>query len=433
MSVKNLYQKFKGNRALKSVSVFTTINFFSKGISFLLLFIYTQPRFISPEENGLLSLFSSSLLFLMPILSFGILQSASTDIFKMKKQEFSDYFTSAMILPVSVFIISAITFFLLKDFFKVHYQFPYSFSLLIPLVTFLVYINDLFVGLLRDKSELRKYAAAGITKVVLEFGLSVVLVVFFAMRWEGRITGIIVSYVLLGLYAFWYFYKNGYLSGKIQAKYIKEELIFAVPVIAMSVAIFALNTADKFILAKLSKSNEEVGIYGVACSLGSIIIIFSSAYLTYLLPKLYKMLASPDINYAAIKKNFIKYVILMVCVMGLVIVVVPFIYKYLINYRYSKALNYFYLMTIGYFFWSINTFFYAFLLYHKQKRKILFLSLLIIPIAIGSIYYFTNLWGARGAAIGLLLGYFVTLIITILFVKQHLLRIFSRMQKNSPV
>jgi O-antigen/teichoic acid export membrane protein len=86
MPVKKIYKNSRKIVLLKSVSVFTSMNFLSKGISFLLLFIYTQPRFTSPEENGILNLFSSSLLFLMPLVSQGILHSASTDIFKLEKK-----------------------------------------------------------------------------------------------------------------------------------------------------------------------------------------------------------------------------------------------------------------------------------------------------------------------------------------------------------
>lgn len=420
MPVKRVYKKFSENFALKSVSIFTAVNFLTKGISFLLLFIYTQPRFISPEENGLLSLFSSSLLFLMPFISLGILFSSSTDIFKMEKKEFNNYFTSSMVLPVAVFLVSSVLFFLFKDFLREHYQFPYSFSLLIPLVTFLVYINDLLIGLFRDKTELRKFAGAGLVKVILEFGLSVVLVVFFAMHWRGRVIGIVVSYSILGIYAFWYFYKCGYLSGRVMKKYLKAEIIYAIPIIIMQVSIFALNTADKFILAKISSSHEEVGIYGVACILGSVIIIFSTAYLTYLFPNIYKTLASANIDYGMIRRKFISYVLMMAAATLLMIVTVPLVYKYFIHQRYGAAVNYFYLMALGYFTWTITYFFYSFLLYYKQKKKILYLSLIIIPIAIATVYAFTSQWGAKGTAAGILVSYLITLVITLFFVKPYL-------------
>ena len=51
---------------VRSVGIYTFTNFFAKGASFLLLFIFTNPAYILPSENGLLSLFSNSMLFLVP-------------------------------------------------------------------------------------------------------------------------------------------------------------------------------------------------------------------------------------------------------------------------------------------------------------------------------------------------------------------------------
>ena len=132
-------------------------------------------------------------IFLTAFLCFGILQSTSTDFYKLKKDEFNNFFTTNLIPPAIVLILSFTGFVLFRDYFKVHYDFPYIFAILIPLITFLTYINEQLVLLIRMNGELRKFAFAGIAKIILEFGLSVVLVVYFAMHWEGRLTGILVS------------------------------------------------------------------------------------------------------------------------------------------------------------------------------------------------------------------------------------------------
>jgi hypothetical protein len=49
----------------------------------------------------------------------------------------------------------------------------------------------------------------------------------------------------------------------------------------------------------------------------------------------------------------------------------------------------------------------------NKREKILFLSLIIIPYSLAVIYYFTLLWGAKGTALGLLLNYFITFVVTL--------------------
>jgi O-antigen/teichoic acid export membrane protein len=420
-----LRQKAQQYPAIKSVGVYTAINFLTKGVSFLLLFIYTQPRYILPEENGLLNLFSSSILFLMPFLSMGILQSTSTDFYKLDKPAFNDFFTTNLLLPTLVLILSMGGFFIARQWFSSSYGFPLSFMLLIPLITYLTYINEQLTLMLRVNNDLRRYTAAGIAKIVLEFGLSVALVVFIAMRWQGRLTGIVVSYGLLGLYAFYYFYKKGYLSGRFQKKYIKSELVYAVPVLAMQVAIFSLNTADKFMLAKVYKDNGVVGIYSIACTFASIITIFCSAYLGHLFPSIYQTLSAPDVQYGKIKKDFLNYVKIMALATVGVIVATPLLYRFFIHPKYHPALGYFYILAIGAFVWAVTFYFYAFLLFYKQKRKLLLLSVLITLCSLPCVYVFARHWGDKGAAIGVLISYAISFLLTCFFTREHIRKLFN--------
>ncbi len=412
------------NPVLKSVGVFTSINFLTKGVSFLLLFIYTKPQFILPEENGLLNLFSSSILFLMPFLSMGILQSTSTDYYKLDKNEFKNFFTTSLLLPILVLVISVAGFFICSNWLQTAYGFPFSFMLLIPLITFLTYINEQLILLMRVNNELRKFAGAGIAKIILEFGLSVVLVVFFAMRWQGRLTGIVVSYGLLGMYAFYYFYTKGYLAGRIKKEYIKSELIYALPILAMQVSIFALNTSDKFFLAHFT-NNETVGYYGVACTFVSVITIFCSAYLSYLFPAIYQMLSTPVPDYKILRKNFTNYVKIMTAAAIAITAAIPFLYKLFINSRYHHALEYYYLLALGAFIWAITFYFYSFLLFYKQKRKLLLLAMLTIATSIPCIYVFVKYGGDKGAALGVLVSYAISFLLTCIFTKEYIKKIFS--------
>lgn len=419
-----LKQKAQQYPVIKSVGVYTGINFLTKGVSFLLLFIYTQPRFILPEENGLLNLFSSSILFLMPFLSMGILQSTSTDFFKLDKTEFRHFFTTNLLLPTLVMVLSIGGFLAFHNWFSSSYGFPLSFMLLIPLITFLTYINEQMTVLLRSNNELRLFSATGVAKIVLEFGLSVVLVVFFAMRWQGRLTGIVVSYGLLGIYAFYYFYKKGYLSGSIKSTYIKSELIYALPVLAMQVSIFSLNTSDKFILAKVFKDNAVVGIYSVACTFVSMITIFCSAYLGYLFPAIYQNLSAAVPDYKHIKKGFINYAKTMALATVAVMVITPLLYHFFIHSKYHPALSYFYILAAGAFLWSLTYYFFSFLLFYKQKRKLLALSTSITLVSLPCIYFFASHWGDKGAAWGVLISYGISLLLTCFFTREYIKKLF---------
>ena len=430
-NIRNL-SSLRKNPIVRSIGIYTFTNFFSKGASFLLLFIFTNPVYILPSENGLLSLFSNSMLFLMPFVSMGIIHSTSTDFFKMGKEEFRSFFTTGFIMPIAVTLFSIMVLFLFRNQLQNSYGFPYLFAWLIPLITFLTFCNEQFLSLIRNNNEPMVYLKANVSKTILDMGVSFLLVVIFAWRWEGRVAGILVSYLLLTLYAFYYFKKRGYLFGSIKKEHITSELIYAVPIIAMQVSIFCMSSSDKFFLSAFTHDhNETVGIYSVASIFGSIIIVFCTALLQYVFPKIYAELSSDNTDYTSIRKHFIFYLTAILGGSLLIVIFTPLLYHYFINAKYHPALRYIYILCAGYFLWSVTYFFYSFLLYYKKKRKILGLSFLGIVISLGCNYFFIPKWQDYGAALATLLGYFIVLILTLIFTKEYWMKFLFNSTKNN--
>ncbi len=410
--IKALYK----NPSVKSVGIYTFTNFFSKAASFLLLFIFTNPVYITPAENGLLSLFSTSLLFLMPFLSMGIIQSTSTDYYKLKTSEFRDFFTTGFLLPFVVMVLSMAGLYFARYYLQQAYGFPLMFVWLIPVICFLIFCNEQLLSMARNNNEPEVYLKANISKTILELGLSFILVVYFAFRWQGRIQGILVAYVLAGGYAFYYFIKKGYLFGHIKKKYIKSELLYALPIIVLQVSIFSMSASDKFFLAAFSTNgNETVGVYSIACVFASIVNILSMALVQYIFPRIYTMLSSSETKYSEIRKVFFVYAGIMLAGLALVILVTPVLYHFFINPRYHPALRYNYLLCIGSFLWAISYFFYSFLLYYKKKKEILFLSLCCILVSLCCNYFLISKWKDVGAAISSSVSYFIVFLITLVF------------------
>jgi O-antigen/teichoic acid export membrane protein len=420
MSKKGKLMSLLNNPAARSIGIYTFTNFFGKAASFLLLFVFTNPLYITPSENGLLSLFSTGLLFLMPFLSMGIIHSTSTDFFKMRKEEFKDFFTTGFVMAFTIMILSCILMFFIRKPLENMYGYPLMFCVLIPVITFLTFCNEQFLALVRNNNQPGIYFKANTLKILLELGISFSLVVFFAWRWEGRVAGILIAYLLTAIYGFWYFYRNGYLFGKVVKQIIRSELLYAIPIITMQVSIFCMGASDKFFLSWFTNDNNEtVGIYSIASIFASIIIVLATALIQYVFPKIYELLsvASPDYN--KIKKLFGLYLIVIIAGTFAIALFTPLAYRYFINEKYYPALSYIFILFAGYFIWAIVYFFYSFLLYFKEKRKIMLLSVYSIACALGFNYFFIRQWGARGAAISTLVTYAAVLIVALFLTKNY--------------
>lgn len=425
MALLNNLLRHRKNPMLQSLGAYTFTNFFGKGVAFLLLPYFTYK--LQRSDMGLLSLFSGAIIFLVPFVSMGVLQSVNAEFFKLDKKSFKDLFTTSLLLPFVVSLLSFIFFFVFGNALQEKYHFPPSFLWLIPTVTFLTFIGEHLIIMIRNNNLPRLFMKVVLGRLLLEVAIAVVLISVIQLGWQGRTTGILISYILMTIFAFYFYISRGYLFGKIKKNILREELVYSVPVIILQASVFCLSSSDNFFLSRFTHDNNaEVGIYAIACTFGSVILTLSSALLQFVIPKIYGLLSQPVINYSAIRKFFFLYAGIMLAGLLLLICAVPLAYKYIIHISYRPGIKYYYLLCTGYFFWAIAYFFYSFLLYHKNKKKLLWLSLSSIAISLTSNYFFIKNMGAMGAAISVCCAYFTVLMITLLFTYKELNFIFFK-------
>lgn len=368
----------------------------------------------------MVTLFSNSLLFLIPFISMGALQSAGVEYFKKDKQQFRDFFTSSLVLPLIVFIVSLLVCWLGSSFLTATYKFPASFIWLIPVAAFLSFINQIIITLIRNEENKKLFMGVVLGRLFLEIALAIIFISGLQMAWQGRINGIIISYAVFLLYAVYFLVKHQYLFGAVKKEFIKEELLFAVPVVVLQLSTFCMNYSDTFFLSKFTDDNNaSVGVYGIACVFASVIITLCSALLQFVLPKIYKLLAEPVVNYSTIRNWFLRYIGIMTGGLLLLLAAVPVVYKFIINKNYLPGIQYYWLLCIGYYFWTIAYLFFSILLYYKYKRKIITLSFSFAAISLTSNYFFIKNMQSVGAAVSVFCSYFIILVITLIFTRKQ--------------
>lgn len=418
MRLSHLLKKYGNSAEARTVLMYTFANFFNKGVAFLLLFYFTHV--LSQSDFGLLSLFNNSILLLMPFISLGVLQSVNADFFKLDKSAFRDYFSTTLLMPIGVAVLAILVLWLFKTPLQERYHFPTYFIALLPIVTLFNFLNEHLTNMVRNNQEPWRYVVVSIGRLLIEIALAVWFISGIKMGWLGRVMGFSVSYMLVALYAFWYFYQKRYLFGRLNKHLIKEELIYSIPVMVMQASVFCMFSSSGYFIEYFQHNFEEVGTYSVAATFASIIMVLCGALLQYVYPRIYAILSEPKPDVRALKKLFLFYAGSMLGGTIFVLIATPLAYQWILKPVYHPGLNYYYWIALGYFCWTIAYFFYAYLLYHKQKRNILGLSLISIVISLASQYLLVKTFGARGAAIAVFGGYLLILIITWLFVGRQI-------------
>ena len=426
MSIQSTFRQYSNNPQLKAVGMYTFANFFNKAVSFLLLFYFT--KVLTESDFGMLSLFNTSILFVMPFISLGILQSVNTDFFKLDKVEFQNFFSTSLIMSVCVAVITVGVLLLFKTILQQKFHFPVIFITLIPFIALLSFINEQLVILIRNNQEPQHFFLVNVSRLLVEICIAVFLISALHYGWLGRVAGVIISYFLLAAYSLWYFKKKGYIFGKIKMQYIKNELLYSVPIVTMQLGIFCLSSSAVYFINYFSNNLQMVGSFSVAATFASIVNVFCIALLQYVQPKLYHIFSQKVMDTIAIKRLFIFYTAAMILFTIVIIIALPMVYHFLLKKTYLPGLQYCYLLCIGQLFWAITWFFFSWMLYHKEKRKILLLSLSAVAVSVVFNWIFIGLYAALGAAIATIASYTVILLMVMLFVKPMLTAV---LQKNT--
>ena len=382
MLILNQVKAVVKNPAYRSVGIYIFTNFFSKGVSFILIPLFTNPLYLTPTDNGLLSLFSSNMILLAPLISLGMIQSSTADFYKKSTGDFSSAFTSNFFIAAFMAILAATLLFIFKDVLKEKFDFPPSFVFILPGLAFLIFSSEQLFALIRNRNEVNHYAVMGISKSIIEYALSVILVVFFFSGWMGRIWGIAASLVAINLYSIWYYVKNKYINFSFHKHQVWDELKFGVPIFVFQLCVFMLGASNKLFLAIFNVDKHELGIYAIACILGSMVGTIAQSILLYVQPELYRSISAGEATIESVKRDFFRYLKLLTYFSLACIAVVVFAYCFLINKLYLTGLYYYFIVALASFIWALNYFFFLFLLYYKKKRTILNVSLISITCSI---------------------------------------------------
>jgi len=418
MSITSKVREGLKNPAFKSVGTYIFTNFFSKGISFLLIPLFTNPLYLTPTDNGLLSLFSSNMILLAPFVSLGMIQSGTADFYKKPESDFAASFTSSFIISFLLAVLAAILLFIFRDMLQQKFQFPPSFVFILPGLAFLIFSGEQLFALIRNRNEVKRFAIMGISKSIIEYAVSVVLIVFFLSGWMGRIWGIAASLIAVNIFAVGYYIKNKYISFHFNRSQLVDELKFGIPIFAFQLCVFMLGTSNKLFLAIYNVDKYQLGIYSIACVFGTMIGVISQSILLYAQPQLYKSISKGEATVQTATRDFFRYFKMLTALSAVCILVVLFAYYFLIDKIYLPGIKYFFLVALASYIWGLNYFLFLFLLYHKQKRKILKVTIISLVCSVTVNIIMVKNFLILGDALASLINTVIFSLLIIIFAKK---------------
>ncbi|MBU2995969.1 oligosaccharide flippase family protein [Cellulophaga baltica] len=395
---------FKNKSLILNFSGYTLINLFNSITPFIVLPILTLN--LTPEDIGILDLFSTSAIFITPLIGLCFVQSISKlyYVFSDKKKYLSSLFSSVFLLGFFFIIASAVVLFLTKIF-----LIPENLKILILLIIIYVSLNIVIEGFLmlkRNEEKIKQFAIVRILKSLLEISLTVIFL-YYIDDYMLRVLAIICSTSITFFYVLYLLINQSKISFEINKEVLKKIFIYSTPLIFHTLFASILNYADRYFIADILDVSQ-LGKYSVVyqlCMLLSLLInSFNMAWTPYFMKN---MTSKKEEFLNKIPNLYKKYIIVLFAFSCVLFLIIPLIYKYYVGYDYIVDNKIYGVLILGYFFNGLYRFKVAYLFYYEKTISIAKLSFITAVINLILNYFLINEYGLLGAAFATLVSYLV--------------------------
>ena len=394
---------------------YTACNILQKGISFVVIPIYT--RLLTTVEYGAYTVFQSwrdiILIFATLNLYCGVFTKAMVDY-----QEDRDVYTASMqglgsmvtTLLLLVYLASSGLWRRLLGMGKV--------TMILLFVYYYVYPAFSFWSVRqRVEYKYKKMVAVTILVSVLTPAVSIALLHLTSLREYAVIWGYLFVQILVGLF----FYILNFCKGRVifHKKYWKHALKFNIPLIPHYLSLIVLGQADRIMIDRYCGS-ADAGIYGLAYQVSMALNIVISAVNNAMVPWTYEKLKTAE--YKLIRKNF-RYICAFMMLMTIgVILIAPEVVAILSTPEYMTAEWVIPAVAISVYFTYCYGLFSNVEFYYSATKYVMFASSIgaILNIILNAI--FIPIFGFIAAGYTTMVCYFCFMIMHYLFMRKVCLK-----------
>jgi len=328
----------------------------------------------------------------------GVLYTISVDYFTLSKEAYAKVLSTGLIFPVVLSLLLLPVLYIFRVPLERTFNFQHEFFWLLPFCLLFNFCFEAFVILMRNQNNVKLFTTVSLLKTLLEISLSVTFIIFIYKNWFSRALGFLLSGAVIGCLFFYHIKKNKFLVTGIDYKVFRNELYFGLSGLVLQTAIFFVGTSDKFFVMSFF-GKAQTGYYAVASTFATIQYIVGVSLLQYLQPVLFKEFVALQ-NWKNLKNVYYKYFLAMLITLSGVIVFTFIVYNFILKAVYKDYLYYFYILSISSFVWTISNIFLQFIVFNKNKKVIVLLSLISIIISLAVNYICSKYFDIVGLGFG---------------------------------
>lgn len=377
--------------------LFTLIN---KAIPFLLLPLLT--RYIDPSGYGAVAVVALVTALAMPVVGMCSNSVLYQRYYKMDQHERIIFLNDSYKIIFVLGFIMAIVTPVVRPMIEMYLKISIGWFEIAIIGAAAGMVSTMTTALYQIRGDAIKYGLFQSAMVVSNVGLTILLVVFFEMSWEGRILAIFSSSILLCFVAVYLNLRAGdiSLSHFNKSSQVLPILRLGSALIPGSIVGWAITMSDRMFLTSMT-TLELVGVYAVGIMIGQITNIFLGALGQACIPHLYKYGNSTDIHVRIkVVQSIYALIVLSLIVATAVTLFAPAIFDLMIDSRYHAALVVVGWISAAYAFMNVSSVFQSLILSVEKNSVTLYVSAVALIVNFIGNYIFIRNYGMVGAAMG---------------------------------
>jgi len=370
----NLLNKVKNSKTLVHGGLFAIYSFFGKGMSFLLLVILAN--FIPPAEYGYLSLFTTVSTFMSVLMAFSTEGYFSISFFKKTQDEFRKNFTCIYFLGLTTLFFFVIIIIAGGHRLSDLLDLSQAMLLIAAATSFLTFSFNIQQNYFRIQEKVAKYGVYNISNAILNFGLSLLLVICFSRGWKGRVEAGLVCAIIFACFSVWTFIRNKLFLVEWSKERYKEILAWGIPIIPHHAASWIRQGLDRYII-KFSYTITQVGVFSFALNISNIIETIGVAFNATNSVTLYKTLSDTTLTpqrklYLLKRQRRNTSLIYILATILVIIIVTPLVYFALP--KYIDSIPYFWILAFSALLKCIYYLYCNFLIYYDSTKQLMYIT-----------------------------------------------------------
>lgn len=287
----NLTGRISSGRSMAiNAAIYTLANVASSAVPFLLLPLLT--RVLTPEEYGIVSMYSTLLVALGAIAGLSVHGAVSVRMFDRETNHSQYIGTVVKILALSLSLVLMVVL-LCAPRLSGWLGLPTRWLILAVFAAGAQFLINIRLVIWQVEGRALQYGSLQFVQVMLNVVLSLLFVLHVKLGWEGRLAGMTVALYLCALWGWGTLLYEKRISWQFNREYAGDALRFGIPLMPHAIGSLFIGMGDRLIIANQLNLNE-VGIYTAAMQLGLVISIIADAASKAFFPWVYSALADSN-------------------------------------------------------------------------------------------------------------------------------------------